>query len=141
MLKKQVIYAALSGVASLAFTLTPAMAATVGNDTTGADSDNTAEVAVENDLTILQQNDLRITNNITVSSNTGENSASKNTGDGSVSSGDASAGASVSNVGNTNTLSLTGGMGGDSMDASNSTTGAESDNDAKVDVNNDLDLT
>jgi hypothetical protein len=141
MLKRQVIYAALTGAASLAFSLTPVMAATTSNDTTGAESDNNATVSVNNDASILQQNTLTVKNNISVSSNTGGNTASKNTGDGTVSSGDASAGASVSNVGNTNALSVSGGMGGDPTSASNSTTGAESHNDAKVDVNNNIDLT
>ena len=89
--KNRIIYAALSGVASLAFTLAPVMAASASNDTTGSDSDNDATVNLDNDTTINQTNNLTVHNNIDVDSDTGDNDANDNTGDGRVITGDAEA--------------------------------------------------
>jgi len=139
---KKLVYAALSGAASVAFVFTPAIASTesgASNNQTGADSYNNASVSVSNDVNITQGNTLVVTNSISINSNTGGNKADKNTGSASISTGDANASVDVSTSGNSNELTLNLGAMGDPS-ASNSKTGADSWNKAKVDVDNDVDV-
>lgn len=138
--KKKLLYAALSGAASIAFALAPVMAASAVNDTTGPESTNEAKVELENEVSILQENNLCVSNNIQVNANTGYNKANKNTGSGSVSTGDANVGVSVSTSGNSNSLELAVNGSGDYY-AGNETTGPESENEAKVEVENEVDVT
>ena len=65
-----------------------ALAAEATNSNTGADSNNEAGVTINNDVTITSNNNVNINNTISISANTGGNSADKNTGDGSVNTGD-----------------------------------------------------
>lgn len=122
-----------------------AFAADASNSNTGADSDNDASVSIENDTTVESNNNLTINNTISVSANTGNNSADQNTEDGSVSSGDINGSVSILNTGNENgnfgSLVNLNCDGGCSFSASNSNTGANSDNDASVSVKNDIDVT
>ncbi|MEX0616872.1 MAG: hypothetical protein WD231_03630 [Candidatus Woykebacteria bacterium] len=124
-----------------------ALAQTAQNQSTGADSSNTAEVKVENDLNVSSNNTANINNNLKISANTGGNSASKNTGDGTVKTGDITGRVSIVNDVNSNSLN-------DSnfdcsslctvswdIKASNSHTGADSENSATVNVENDVDIT
>jgi hypothetical protein len=122
-----------------------ALAVEATNSNTGADSDNDASVTIENNTTISSTNNANINNTISVSANTGNNSADKNTGDGSVTSGDITGSVSVTNTGNVNgnfdsLLDLNCG-GSCSFSASNSNTGADSDNDSSVNVVNNVDVT
>jgi hypothetical protein len=136
------------------------------NDTTGADSDNTASTNVNNSNTILIDNDGNIVNNYLLDANTGENSADKNTGDGSVATGDANVVFSLVNFFNNvllgggelllGVVNIFGTLDGDvvlqgldgaggtpysfDLSAANSTTGAESDNDASSTLSNDTDI-
>jgi hypothetical protein len=124
-----------------------ALAVTAENSNTGADSSNDSSVSINNDVDITSNNDAEIQNNILVSANTGGNSASKNTGDGSVLTGDINGSVDISNDVNGNSLNS---IGFDcsglctvltNLSASNSNTGADSNNEATVEVNNDIDVT
>jgi hypothetical protein len=69
----------------------------------GSGSDNTAEVELDNDTTVVQNNNARVYNDIDSSSSTGGNSANYNTGgDVLVSTGDAKSDVSVENLLNAN---------------------------------------
>ena len=122
-------------------------AATAENSNTGADSTNDASVDITNDVDISSNNSANIRNSIYVNANTGGNSASQNTGDGSVSTGDINGSARIRNNVNSNSLNRVdfdcSGVCIVSADisASNSHTGADSSNDANVNVNNDIDIT
>lgn len=72
--------------------------------TTGNRSKNIIEIMRQHKSYSSQSNDSSVKNDISVSINTGENSASKNTGDGEVQSGAASVGIFVGNAGNTNQM-------------------------------------
>ena len=56
--KERLVYAAASGIAALSLSLAPVLAAEASNDTTGAQSNNEAEVEIKNDVDILQDNKL-----------------------------------------------------------------------------------
>lgn len=75
----------------------------------GADSSNTANVAVENTTAVEQNNSATINNNVSVSSNSGGNAANNNTGgDVSIDTGNASSNTSVSNTANSNVAEVSG---------------------------------
>ena len=137
------------------------------NDTTGANSTNTASTDVDNTNTILIDNNGNIINNYYLDADTGGNTADKNTGDGTITTGDANVVFNLINFLNNTFLgggelllgvvnifgNLSGnillqgldGSGGStynlgSLSASNSTTGADSDNDASSTLSNDTDI-
>lgn len=124
-----------------------AFASEASNSNTGAGSDNDATVTINNDVTINQSNSAYISNNIYVNANTGGNSASKNTGDGSVDTGNINGSIFISNDVNGNSLNNVGiDCDGlcivlEEVSASNENTGADSDNNAKIDIDNDFDFT
>ncbi|MEX1997411.1 MAG: hypothetical protein WEA04_01910 [Candidatus Andersenbacteria bacterium] len=60
------------------------------NDTTGADSDNDNDVDVDNNVDIDVDNTANVSNNLTVSANTGDNEQNKNTQGGGVETGSVS---------------------------------------------------
>jgi hypothetical protein len=97
------------------------------NDTTGAGSTNIASATSSLNCSIKQNNELTITNIISVTSSTGGNQANKNTGDGSVTTGDASGDVTVNNSGNSNDATLDCAVP-PAGDASNTNTGADSIN-------------
>lgn len=123
-------------VASVAFGTT-----TVTISGNGADSDNTADVSVNTSKTIQQINTADIQNNVKINADSGNNEANKNTGgDVSISTGDANVSSSVSNSANSNAASL--GCGGcvGGLNVKISGNGADSNNDAKVKVNSNLNV-
>lgn len=62
----------------------------VANNNNGAGSENTGDVTKTQSNTTVQQNNAKITNNISLEANTGDNSASRNTGgNSSIETGDA----------------------------------------------------
>lgn len=71
------------------------------NDTTGANSTNTNEIATQMSDTLAVQNDGLIYNMLNLAANTGDNSASMNTGNGTVTTGDADVAATLVNFLNT----------------------------------------
>jgi hypothetical protein len=138
------------------------------NDTTGADSDNSAATSVDNSNTILIDNDGNIVNNYVLDANTGDNTTDKNTGDGSITTGDANVALNLINFLNNvflggggelllGVVNIFGTLDGDIvltgldgpggvpynpyLSSSNSATGADSDNDASVSSTNDADIT
>ena len=75
----------------------------VSNSGNGAGSVNNAGVSQETNNTIVQNNNANIVNNVYLSANTGDNSASKNTGgDSSIKTGDANVIANIVNFVNNN---------------------------------------
>lgn len=115
--------------------------AAVGNDHTGFDSNNNASVDMSNKANVSTHNDANITNKINGMLETGKNESSKNTGDGNVESGDAMATVKIANKANDSSVSISGGnMDGSMPDVKNSTTGAESENNAWVKSHNTLDI-
>src|SRR3989344_9304501 len=72
----------------------------IGN---GDSSNNTANVAVTNNVTVNQTNYANITNDVNVDANTGNNDANRNTGgDVSIDTGNATANVGVNNTANSN---------------------------------------
>ncbi|MDP2671264.1 MAG: hypothetical protein Q8P13_02265 [bacterium] len=67
------------------------------NDTTGAESSNTASATSNTSNTYFIDNNGNLVNSTTLDANTGDNSASKNTGDGTITTGDANVAVNVIN--------------------------------------------
>jgi len=98
------IFVALTVAILVVSTVAPASAATeIGNVGNGVDSSNNATVNQTNSTSVSQTNAASINNNLSVSSNTGNNSASKNTGgDSIVQTGVSGVAVSIENVANQN---------------------------------------
>jgi len=108
--------------------------AEVYNELTGADSDNEAEVEIENEVSVETENDADIDNDVVVVTNTGYNE-----GNGEISTGDAEAQVEIENVANVNQMELD--LGGEiNVSASNFGTGADSDNEASVEIENTVEI-
>jgi len=102
----------------------------------GANSDNTANVTVQNQTQVQQNNTANITNNVDVSADTGKNDANKNTGgDVDITTGNATTTVGVSNTANSNVADVNECCVGD-LNVKISGNGAKSDNDANVRVAN-----
>lgn len=110
------------------------------NYRTGYDSDNKIDVDLEMEKNINVDNNLNVDNNIDVRAETGDNEASKNTGDGSVNSGDINVSGSIENIGNMVEVGEINGNGDMDISAFNDTTGADSDNLVKIDLENENEL-
>jgi len=77
--------------------------AEASNTDNGADSTNTASIDSVAETTTFQQNDATVENNLTLSSDSGSNTASANTkGDNTIDTGDANTSASILNFANNN---------------------------------------
>jgi hypothetical protein len=114
----------------------PALALDVEISGNGANSDNTANVAVSNSTTVNQSNVANISNDVDVDADTGRNDANGNTGGNvSIDTGDATANVGVSNTANSNVANVDGCCPND-VNVTISGNGAKSDNDAKVGVGN-----
>ncbi len=102
----------------------------------GADSNNTVVVQSSNTNVVTQTNNANISNNIDVSTDTGDNKANKNTGGNvTVATGDATSSVGVTNNANSNTAQVKscGSCLGD-LQGKISGNGADSDNALSVDV-------
>jgi len=140
--------AAIAGVG--VFLLGGVAYANVGNDHTGYDSDNDASLESEYEAEVENDNDADIWNMIKGMASTGYNDAKYNTGNGEVDTGDAEGTVEIDNMANSNktTVAGCGGCSFDGVDVTNSTTGADSHNDAwakfeaevKVENDNDADV-
>lgn len=104
------------------------------NNKTGADSDNDVKIDFDKVNRLEQNNTANIRNKINQQLNTGDNQANKNTGMGDISTGDVDSVSLVENQANQNMADVDSGDGVAFLTATNDTTGADSDNDAKVDV-------
>lgn len=119
-------------VASVAFGTT-----TVTVTGNGADSNNTANVDVSNSTTVTQSNNADIQNNVSISTNSGNNTASKNTGgDTSITTGDANVSSSVSNSANSNVAAVGCGTCAGNTDVKIAGNGADSRNDVDLGLSN-----
>lgn len=118
-----------------------ALANEVGNSNTGYNSDNDASIEEENEVEVENDNDAHIRNKIEGEAETGENEANKNTGDGDVKTGDADASVDITNDANNNVTDglCCPGADGDNV-VTNDTTGAESDNDAWIHEENEVEV-
>ena len=125
------------------------------NSKTGADSTNQADTNNNTSLTIVNNNDAKVANELVAEATTGRNTADKNTGDGSVKTGDANVVANVVNLVNNNlaagteiivaTVNVFGDLVGDiilapltgssQQLANNSNTGAGSENESSSALN------
>jgi hypothetical protein len=105
------------------------------NKTTGASSVNDALVDVNNTVTLTNENNSTVGNELDVDVDSGNNNADSNTGSGSVDTGNAGASGSVRTETNANTAQVSGGSSSEHS-TSNDTTGFGSDNDAVVDLDN-----
>ena len=124
------------------------------NSDTGSDSTNTSSTSTTNNTDAQIDNDASIGNTVNLDSVTGDNEADKNTGNGTVESGSAAAIADLTNTANTVSINTAGCSDCNGvvsladLTATNSQTGAGSENDSNsslenntnVDVGNNLDL-
>lgn len=132
--------------------------AQASNQQTGANSSNNSEVDDNTSLTIVNQNDAKVANELVLNATSGHNQANKNTGNGEVKTGDANVAVNVVNLVNNNiqagaemmiaTVNIFGNLVGDIIlapiagctdncsdsneVAANQQTGANSENDASV---------
>lgn len=111
------------------------------NDTTGADSDNTNTVTIDNSGEKTVENDADIDNDINVDANTGGNTQNSNTTAGDLETGNVDVDTEIVNVANTGTCCPNGGDTEVSADLTNETTGYNSENHNTVEVINDGDQT
>jgi len=106
----------------------------------GADSKNKADVKLDNKVKLWQTNNAKIANDVDVEANTGYNKANKNTGgDVSMSTGDSDVEVAVTNEANSNALALDECCGLD-LNVKVANNGADSKNDAKVNINSELEV-
>jgi hypothetical protein len=113
----------------------------LSNDTTGAESSNSAIAELDNDVDLDLNQEARISNEVDACVNTGDNEASYNTGDGEVTSGDAAIEINFETVANEIEIN---GMDeiGSSIDItlSNEKTGYDSENNACVKIDNKIEV-
>lgn len=113
------------------------------NGTTGADSENTNEVNVDNRMDVDIRNNATVNNRADLNVNTGNNNVSRNTTVGNVEGGDIDASISYMNVVNKNAASMNIGSGASnsvSVSGGNTITGANSENTNEVTVSNRMNV-
>ncbi len=138
MKKVLVSYTTVACMLVSAFAPVATFAETVGNVGNGVDSNSSATVNSNNSTSVSQSNTANVTNTISVSSNTGNNSANRNTGgEVSVNTGNAGASVGIQNMANSNVANVQGCCtNGGSSSVLNSGNGDSSDNTAKLNKNN-----
>ncbi len=112
----------------------------LSNNTTGAQSDNYIRLDLDSGDSVYVDNIADINNDIYAKAETGDNQANMNTGDGAVRSGDASVEATFSTRANLADLNMGSGSGDVMVDATNSHTGYDSDNDIRIDLDSGSEL-
>lgn len=129
-------------IALLGAAVFPALATgnSCGNSTTGPFSDNYCTINNTSNVTVNNVNDAQIKNHVRAVSNTGNNSASYNTLGGNITTGNASLNATISNVANVNTTTVTGGPAAGSNTGLNEITGPFSFNQAAINNANRVDV-
>lgn len=120
--------------ALLAAAVIPAIAAAnnCGNATTGPLSNNFCTINNTSNVSVNNVNDAQIENHVNAVSNTGNNTASWNTLGGNVVTGNATLNATISNVANINTTTVTGGPAAGNNSGLNEITGPSSFNQAAI---------
>ena len=124
-------------VALFAATIVPAIATgnNCSNGTTGPFATNYCTINNTSNVDVDNVNDAQITNNVTARTNTGGNTASYNTLGGAIHTGNSTLNATISNVANVNTTTVSGDPAASGNTGVNEITGPESDN--RVNINND----
>lgn len=136
----KILFKTATGIATVAIVASSfATAAFASTDITisgnGANSDNTANVSTSNSTTVTQTNDANISNNVSVSTNTGGNKANSNTGgDVSVSTGNATSNVGLANTANSNIANVSGCNCNGDVSTTISGNGSKTDNTANVSV-------
>ncbi len=74
------------------------------NENTGAESENTATVDASSLIDIDNENEGVLSNNISITANTGDNKADYNTGNGNITTGDSNVLANIANIMNVNVV-------------------------------------
>lgn len=107
---KTLLATLVAGISFFALaSVSPALASDTGIYGNGALSDNRVSYNASNTTSVNQTNNTDINNNVTVSNNTGHNTASGNTGGNvSIQTGDANANVSISNMAGVNIANLSG---------------------------------
>jgi hypothetical protein len=131
-----------TSAALLAAAVIPAIAAgnSCGSATTGPLSNNYCTINNTSSVTVNNVNDAQISNHVRAVSNTGNNSASFNTLGGAITTGNATLNATISNVANINTTTITGGPAAGSNTGLNEITGPSSFNQAAINNSNRVDV-
>src|SRR3989344_9491584 len=132
--KKRFI-AALSAGSMFLSLATPVLAEnTIIISGNGANTTNEAEVELDNDTNVVQNNNAQVYNNVSSNSSTGGNSASMNTGgEVLVSTGDATTDVSIENILNSN-RALVDCCNQNDLDIEISANGHETDNKVKMEA-------
>lgn len=110
------------------------------NSTTGADSENENDINVEQDVDVDVDNHANVVNTVMGSSTTGGNESNRNTGGGKVDSGSATTSAKIENTINQGAQNSGVEFSDVHVDTSNSTTGADSENENDVDIEQNADV-
>ncbi len=105
------------------------------NSNTGANSKNKAKVRINHMATAENINMAMLMNYLKTEAETGDNESSYNTGSAKIDTGDANTKTTVKNDVNYNQTMINMDLGDSNLEASNDTTGYESDNKAKVELN------
>ena len=111
------------------------------NRETGADSENTIDVTLEQVSDVTVKNAADIVNDITVNADTGNNLVERNTGLGSIDTGDAMSALHARNIANVTLVGVGSSWGEITADLANATTGADSENTIDVTVNDERHVT
>lgn len=141
-IKRKIVTAVASSALLLNTFATPAFAATVQITGNGAYADSSANVAVNTTTTVVQNNSANITNNVDANANSGGNDANYNNG-GSVdiTTGAANSTVNVTNAANANSADVACCSGAKNITVDVSNNSAFTDNNAKLNLNNDQTVT
>jgi len=138
-IKKKLVHYILSGVGTFALVagmVSPVALAslTVNINGNGADSGNDAAIQLNQQTTIVQQNDVDITNDLHSQANTGNNTVSENVGDAHITTGDITDNVAVKNTvgANVATGTLCGGCANGDLTIGIEKNGAASDSAVSV---------
>ena len=124
-----------------AFSFAHASDSSLSNDTTGSNSDNTNKVDQVGSFSFTVSNNGSAENNIDLNLNTGDNSISNNTEVGDITTGDVSVDANVENSINQGEVTIPDmGNGLTSVTSENSLTGANSENENKINIDYSTDI-
>ncbi|MDP3882516.1 MAG: hypothetical protein Q8Q48_00465 [Candidatus Staskawiczbacteria bacterium] len=104
------------------------------NNTTGAESENNAVTELDSAVSAVNLNDVGLTNTADITAVSGNNVVEANTGVGTADTGAVDGAVSATNVLNSNFLAISSVVDGAMSSAINDTTGADSENNAVVDV-------
>lgn len=130
-----------AAVASAVVFSSGAAFASISNENTGYDSENNASVELESEVEVDTDNNVHLDNDVDGTIKTGYNASSYNTGSGEVDTGDAKASISVTSRANESSVEVEISESGANVNSvTNDTTGAQSENNAWIEVENELEI-